>query len=136
MHAAPPDKKTLILPVLLITIGAGWLLSALGLAPSVDWVWTLGLAAVGIITFAVSGIDKVSVVVGPFFLLASALSVLRQTDRLRLDLEVPILVIVSGILLLIARRPAVRVPDWVIPEDKTPASREVPVAGQRGSSAG
>lgn len=136
MLVTQPDKKTLILPVLLITIGAGWLLSALGFAPSVAWVWTLGLAAVGVITFAVSGIDKVSVVVGPFFLLASALSVLRQTDRLRLDLEVPILVIFSGILLLIARRPAVRVPDWVIPDEKTTASGEVPVTGQQSSSVG
>lgn len=111
-----PDKKTLILPLLLITVGAGWLLSALGVAPSIDWIWTLGLAVVGLLTIAISGIDKFSVVVGPFFCIASGLSILRQSDRLRLELEVPILVIVAGVLLLIARLPAIRVPTWVIPE--------------------
>ncbi len=79
-----PDKRTLILPLLLIAVGVGWLLTTLGVAPGIDWVWTLGLAIVGLLTFAIGGIDKVSVVIGPFFILASMLSILRQTGRLRL----------------------------------------------------
>ena len=51
--------NTLLLPVLLISIGTGWLLTALGFAPAIDWVWTLGLAAVGILTFVIGGVDKV-----------------------------------------------------------------------------
>jgi hypothetical protein len=113
-----PDRKTLLLPILLITVGVGWLLTTLGVAPGIDWVWTLGLAVVGISTFAVSGFDKVTVVVGPFFILASCLSILRQTDRLRFDVEVPILVIIAGVLLLIARIPAIPVPTWVVQESK------------------
>ena len=65
------DKKTLLIPFLLIAVGVGWLLSALGIAPSIDWVWTLGLATIGILAFLLSGIDKFTVVVGPLFLFAS-----------------------------------------------------------------
>ena len=113
-----PDKKTLLFPVLLITVGVGWLLTTLGVAPGIDWVWTLGLAVVGLLTIAVGGIDKVTVVVGPFFLVASCLSLLRQTDRLSLDVEVPILVIMAGVLLLIARSPAIPIPLWIMQDPK------------------
>ncbi len=105
--------KTLIVPILLITLGCGWLLTTLGIVPQIDWVWTLGVALVGVLSFAMGGIDKVTIVVGPFFLFASFLSVLRQTGRLRIDLEIPLLVIAAGILLLVARLPAVPLPKWL-----------------------
>jgi hypothetical protein len=107
-----PEKKTLLLPILLITVGTGWLLTTLGVAPGIDWVWTLGLAVVGLLTFALGGVDKVTIVIGPFFILASCLSILRQTGRLRLDVEVPILVIIAGVLLIIAQVPAIPIPKW------------------------
>jgi hypothetical protein len=108
-----PDKKTLIPPILLITVGAGWLLTTLGIAPDIDWVWTLGLAIAGVLTFVLGGFDKVTVVVGPFFIVASCLSLLRQTGRLPLNVEVPLLVILAGVLLLLARSPSVPIPKWV-----------------------
>jgi hypothetical protein len=108
-----PDNKTLLIPILLITVGTGWLLTTVGVAPGIDWVWTLGLAVVGLLTFAMGGFDKVTVVIGPFFILASCLSILRQTGRLHLDVEVPILVIIAGILLMVARMPAIPIPKWL-----------------------
>lgn len=111
-----PDKKTLILPLLLIAVGSGWLLTTLGVAPGINWIWTLGLAVVGFLTFALGGLDKFTVVVGPFFILASSLSILRQTGRLRLDVEVPSLVIAAGLLLLFARLPSIPIPAWIIRE--------------------
>lgn len=113
-----PDKKTLVLPILLIAVGVGWLLTTLGVVPGIDWIWTLGLAAVGLLTFAVGGLDKVTVVIGPLFILASCLSILRQTDRLHVDVEVPILVMTAGILLLVARTPVVPIPKWIIEDPK------------------
>jgi hypothetical protein len=59
------------------------------------------------------GLNKVTVVVGPFFILASMLSVLRQSGQLSINIEVPILVIAVGILVLIARLPAIPAPSWV-----------------------
>lgn len=116
--AKKTDKKTLILPLLIISIGSGWLLTTLGIVPGINWIWTLGLAVVGLLSFAVSGIDKSTVVIGPFFLIASCLSVLRQTGRITLDVEVPILVIVIGCLLLVARSKSIPIPGWVVLESK------------------
>ncbi|WP_148075557.1 hypothetical protein [Bythopirellula goksoeyrii] len=113
------DKKTLLFPILLITVGTGWLLTTLGVAPGIDWVWTLGLAVVGLLTFVVGGIDKVTVVIGPFLILASCLSILRQTGRLHFDIEVPILVIITGILVLVARMPSIPLPKWIIQESNS-----------------
>jgi hypothetical protein len=110
------------IPILIFTVGAGWLLTARGFAPGVNWIWILGLGVIGILTFVLSsGIDKVSVVLGPFFLLASLLSVLRQTGRLSLDIEMPLLVISVGVLLLVAQAPAIPKPAWYVPQ---PASAE------------
>ena len=109
-------KLSLFISLLLITVGAGWLLTILGYAPGIDWVWTLGLIVAGVAIFAVGGIDKITIVVGTFFVVASLMSVLRQTNRLRLDVEVPILVIVFGVLLLIARLSVIPMPKWLIDE--------------------
>lgn len=108
------NRQTIVLPVLLISIGCGWLLSVLGVVPDINWVWTLGLAVFGFLTFAVGGFDKMTVVVGSFFIVTSCLSVMRQTGRLAIDVEVPILVMVSGVLMLIARHPSIPVPKWVL----------------------
>src|SRR3954470_10195102 len=105
--------KTLVIPILLITLGVGWLLTTLGIVPEVDWVWTLGVALIGVLAFALGGFDKVTFVVGTFFLLASFLSVLRQTGRLRIDIEIPMLVIAAGILMLVAVLPIIPIPRWV-----------------------
>jgi len=115
------DKRTLIIPILLITLGVGWLLTTIGVVPEINWVWTLGLFLVGILTFALAGFDKVTVVVGPFFLVASFLSILRQTGRLRIDLEIPLLVITAGVLMLIARLRSIPIPTWIMEEKKRPS---------------
>jgi len=120
------NKAPLIVPILIILVGVGWLLTAQGFGPGVNWVWTIGLGAVGILTFVVSGFDKASVVVGPFFLLASILSVLRQTDHLSLDVEVPVLVISIGILLLVAQHPAIPKPGWYEPTPAAPEEAKEP----------
>lgn len=108
------NRTTLVIPILLITVGSGWLLSTLGIMPGIDWVWTLSLAIVGLLSLVVGGLNKVTVVVGPFFILTSLLSVLRQTGRLDIDVEIPLLVIVGGILLLLARSSAIPTPKWIL----------------------
>ncbi len=107
------DSKALFIPILLITVGVGWLMSTLGVAPDINWVWTLGLAAVGVLTFVQYGLDKVTVVIGSFFVILSVMSVLRQSGRLSLDVEVPLLVIAAGVLTLIARHPSIPAPKWL-----------------------
>jgi hypothetical protein len=113
-------RAHLVIPILIIVVGVGWLLTARGFGPGINWVWTLALGVIGILTLVLSGIDKVSVVVGPFFLLASLLSVLRQTGNLSLDLEVPVLFISIGVLLLLAQLPAIPKPGWFVPMPAPP----------------
>ena len=108
-------KSTMAVPLLMIVVGIGWLLSTLGIfPPEINWIWTAGLAAAGIMPFAISGIDKVNVVIGPWFLSASVLSVLRQSGQLTFDVEVPILVIIGGLLMIVARASAFPSPKWII----------------------
>lgn len=106
--------KDILVPILIITVGVAWLLSTLGVLPDVIWVWTLGLGMAGVLTFALGGWNKFTVVTGPLLLVASVFSVLRQTGRLDLDHEIPILVITLGVLLLVARSKAIPTPDWVL----------------------
>lgn len=108
------DKKTLLFPFMLITVGAGWLLNTLGIVPGVNWVWSLGLVAVGLLAMVIGGFDKFSLVVTPFFMLAGLLSVLRQKGIVAFDVEVPVLTIVAGVLMLVARSPSIPVPKWII----------------------
>jgi len=55
------DSKTLIIPILLITLGAGWLSTTIGVVPQINWVWTLGVALVGVLSLAMGGFDKVTI---------------------------------------------------------------------------
>lgn len=109
-------KGRVALALLIITLGIGWLLTAQGVGPGINWVWTLGLGIAGILVFVVSGgVDKLSIVIGPFFLIASVLSILRQTGQIKVDIEMPVLVIAVGALLLLAQWPRVVAPRWLIP---------------------
>jgi hypothetical protein len=110
------SKGRIALAMLIITLGVGWLLTTQGVGPGINWVWTLGLGIVGVMVFVVSGVvDKLSVVIGPFFLIASILSILRQTSRIQLDVEMPVLVIAVGGLLLLAQWPVIVAPRWLVP---------------------
>jgi hypothetical protein len=108
--------KKLAVPILIIVVGVTWLLNVLNLMPGVDWMWTIGLAAVGLLTLAVGGLNKLTVVIGPLLLAASATSLLRQTGRLDLDREIPILIIVLGALMLAAQLSRLPVPELLQPE--------------------
>ena len=103
--------KKLIVPVFTILVGIAWLLNVMGVMPGVDWVWTLGLATAGILSLVAGGLNKITVVTGPFLLVASVCSLLRQTQRLALDYEIPVLVIVLGILMLISQLSNLPVPE-------------------------
>ncbi|HUG89701.1 MAG TPA: hypothetical protein VML55_02635 [Planctomycetaceae bacterium] len=45
-------------------------------ASAIAWIWTLGLALVGVLSFAAGGRNKVTFVIGSFFVIACGLSVL------------------------------------------------------------
>ncbi len=106
------SKLAIAVPVVIIVLGVGWLLTVHGIVPGVNWVWTLGLAAAGVLTL-VAGIDKVTIAVGPFLIIATFFSILRQRGLISVDTEVPCMVIVAGVLLLLARLLPIRSPTWL-----------------------
>ena len=112
-----PSKTTLILPLLLITFGAGWLLTHLEVAPEIDWIWTLGLVGAGLLLLVVIGVDKFTAVCAPLLFASALLSVLYQLNKVSLGVAVPLSIILAGVLLLIARRPSIPTPSWF--EDDT-----------------
>lgn len=122
-------EKKLVVPILTVVVGVTWLLNVLEIVPGVDWMWTVGLAAVGILTLAVGGLNTLTVVTGPFLIVASVCSLLRQTNRLLVDREIPILVIVLGLLMLVSQLSRFPIPEALRPDNdeekrtcKTPVS--------------
>lgn len=107
-----PPKQPLIGSILLIILGSGWLLNNLNLIPGINWIWILGLGVLGVITIAFGGINKLTVIGGPFLMIASVLSTLRQTGRLELDHEIPILMIVLGLLTFVSYVAPIPEPSW------------------------
>lgn len=110
-------------PVLIMTAGVGWLLTAQGVGPGIQWVWTLGLAVTGLL-FLYGGIDKVSVVAGPLLVAGGILSTLRQADQITIDTEAAVLTILLGALLLLARVRSIPMPGWLTDNDETKGRSE------------
>ncbi len=111
--------KELIAPILVIALGITWLLNVLHVMPGVDWIWTVGLAATGAIVLMLGGFNKLTIVVGPFLMLGSVCSLLRQVGKLPIDQEVPILTIILGVLMLL-----VQILNLPMPEALKPAKDE------------
>ncbi len=112
------SKKSLAVPILIMAIGAAWLLNTIGVIPGVDWIWTVGLGTLGVVILTFGGWNRASVVVGAFLVIASVFSVARQTGRMRLEFEVPSLVIVLGGLLLMAQLANLPMPEALKQEKK------------------
>lgn len=99
--------KDATLPVVLIVLGAAWLLNSLHWLPEVHWLWILGLAGTGLGILMLDGITKSSVVAGPLLILAGVLSFFRQYHALGWRFIVPIMLISAGVFMLIARSPSI-----------------------------
>lgn len=111
-------RKTIAAPVLVIGVGVGWLLTVLEVFGTVDWVWPVSLTVGAILVIVFGGKNKFAFVFGPFLLISSLFSVLRQVGRLRLNLEIPFLVIILGLLWLVAELFRLPTPDWLRKEDE------------------
>jgi len=109
-----PKKTGVTAAIAIISLGIAWLLNNVGILPAVEWVWTLGLAVAGVVIIAVLGFDKATAVIGPFLVIGSFFSILRQTGRISVNYEIPILVIIFGLLLLVAVVAPLKHPVWLL----------------------
>jgi hypothetical protein len=97
------------LPIVLIVVGAGWLLNSLHWLPNMQWLWILGLAAAGIAILLLDGLTKSSVVAGPLLILAGVMAYLREFHNLGWRFIIPVMLICWGLTMLIARSPSIPV---------------------------
>lgn len=100
----------------LMLIGGVWLLASLGYLPEINWFWVLALFSLGLIPLLAGGLNKVTFISGGFFFAASVSSVLRQTGKIALNIEVPTLIIIAGLLTLIAMVLRISTPAWLLPQ--------------------
>ncbi|QZA79759.1 hypothetical protein [Deefgea piscis] len=95
--------RGIVFPVVLIVIGAGWLMNSLDYFPSVSWIIIIGLMSAGIALLAIEGVNKSTIVLGPMLIAGAITTFLRQQYQLPLSIQWPILLILCGFLMLLAR---------------------------------
>lgn len=102
--------------ITLICVGGVWLLASLGYLPEINWLWVLMLFTLGLVPLLAAGLNKLTFISGGFFFAASISSVLRQTGKLAVNVEVPSLIIIAGIFTLIAMVLRLKTPSWLVPK--------------------
>ncbi len=96
-------KSATAISLLIIALGVAWLLNVTKVIPRVDWVWVMGLGVSGILLLAFAQMDRFNFVIGVSLIVSSILSVMRQTGRLVINIEAPVLFITVGILLFLSQ---------------------------------
>jgi hypothetical protein len=104
------------LPITLIVVGAIGLIWYFRWLPDIDWIIALGFIAGGVAVLVVDGINKNSIVSGPFLIAVGIAWALRDQYRISWSLIIPALLVLLGVLMLIARNPK-------IPDKRTTAPR-------------
>ena len=97
------------LPVTLIVVGLGWLLWEFRLFPDIDWIIGLGFIVGGIAVLALDGINKNSVVIGPFLIAVGVAWLVHDRYGTHWRFIIPVMLVFLGALMLVARSP--RVPE-------------------------
>lgn len=95
--------KDATFPIVMIVLGAVWLLSNLNWLPEVHWLWILGLAGAGIAILLLDGVTKSSIVAGPLLILAGVMSFLHHYYYVGWRFIIPVMLIAAGMMMLIAR---------------------------------
>jgi hypothetical protein len=107
-----------IISLLTIGLGIGWLMNMFPSVPNAHWVWTLGMGLAGLLVIALCGVNKLTVVTGPFLIAASVFTILRRSGTFDLHHEMPALVIALGALMLLSVLAPVPAPGWAGAQSK------------------
>ena len=97
------------LPVTLIVVGVLGLVWYFGWIPDFDAMTSIGFIAGGVLVLVMDGITKSSIVLGPTLISVGIAWWVHDQQHVRLRLLVPVLLIVIGLLMLVARNP--RIPE-------------------------
>ena len=91
------------LPVTLIVVGIGWLLWEFRPFPDIDWIIGIGFIVAGIAVMAIDGINKNSVVIGPFLIAIGVAWLVHDRYGIYWRFIIPGMLVLLGALMLIAR---------------------------------
>ncbi len=95
------------LPIALIVIGSGWLMHRLDVFPSVNWIVILALLFAGIAVLLLEGVNKSTVVIGPMLIAGGVTTFLQQHYDFSRSIQIPLLLILCGVLMLVSRSPRI-----------------------------
>ena len=115
-------KPAIAISLFIVALGVAWLLNTMRVAPQLDWIWIVGLGVSGILLLTVTRLDRFNFVAGLSLIVSSILAVLRQSGKLTVNVEAPVLFITLGILLLLAQ--LLPLPGTAATEVKPPAASE------------
>jgi hypothetical protein len=93
--------KKLIVPILVVVFGLCWMLAELSIFDINKMLWTLGLLSSGVLFYAYVGFNKTTFVLGGILIIGSILSVLRYNGIIGYKVEIPLLVMIAGILMAV-----------------------------------
>lgn len=96
-------QSSLALPLFLIAAGAVWFLKSTGVLPATATLIAIGLAVVGIVVLLVDGINKQSIVSGPFLVYIGGAVYLRNEYIFGYSPLIALGMIILGALLLLSR---------------------------------
>jgi hypothetical protein len=116
--------KAVVIPLIIVALGANWLLDNLGTFPGVEWTWTGNIATFGVYTLLFRRWNRINFVVGMFLVIVALLSILEQNGAIRDVIEGPFLIMAFGSLLLVAKFARVPIPYWMKPAPRQLLSRQ------------
>ena len=96
-------KAAIAISFLIIALGLAWLLNVVNVIPGVDWIWVIALGVSGILLITITRLDRFNFVTGLSLIVSSVLALLRQTGKLSVNFEAPVLFITVGVLLFLAQ---------------------------------
>jgi hypothetical protein len=105
-------KSALGMGATLLLIGSGWLLTVWDVVPGVNWIWIAALGLAGLVPVALGGFNKVTAFGAGLMIACSFASILRQRGHISVNVEVPALVVVAGLLMVLVTVLPIKPPPW------------------------
>ncbi|MBQ1837007.1 MAG: hypothetical protein II131_00425 [Neisseriaceae bacterium] len=97
------NKPSIFFPLVLIIVGALWFLRATDILPPSYIILAIALCVAGVLVLILDGINKQSIVAGPLLIYCGVAVYLFYRDLLNLSPLIALGMVVSGVLMLLAR---------------------------------
>jgi hypothetical protein len=96
-------SRSLFIPLFLIVMGSLWFIKSIDLMPETSSIIAIGLAVLGLVVLITDGINKQSIVAGPFLMYLGAAVYLYYEEWFRISHILSVGMVVLGSLLLLSR---------------------------------